>query len=101
MSLKLVPKGPIDNIPTFGLDNGLAHIWTNAKLIHWRIYAALGGDELSDDARSQGGSQPPMRTFTLYLFEANTISDVLSLVQLSCWKFNLANSKFGIVILCD
>ena len=36
----------------FGWDNGLAPnrrqaiIWTNAGLIHWRIYAALGGDEL-------------------------------------------------------
>ena len=30
------------------LDNGLdkAIIWTNAAPIHWRIYAALGGDEL-------------------------------------------------------
>ena len=33
--------------------NGLAPnrrqdiIWTNADLIHWRIYAALGGDELT------------------------------------------------------
>ena len=23
-----------------------AIIWTNADLIHWRMYAALGGDEL-------------------------------------------------------
>ena len=36
-----------------GLDNGLAPnrrqaiIWTNADMIHWRIYAALGGDELN------------------------------------------------------
>ena len=35
-----------------GSDNGLAPhrrqaiIWTNADLIHWRIYAALGRDEL-------------------------------------------------------
>ena len=38
--------------PSIGLDNGLvpnrqqAIIWPNAALIHWRIYAALGGDEL-------------------------------------------------------
>ena len=38
-----------------GLDNGLvpfrrqAIIWTNAEPIHWRIYAALGGDELNYD----------------------------------------------------
>ena len=36
-----------------GLDNGLAPnrrqaiFWTNADLIHGRIYAALGGDELN------------------------------------------------------
>ena len=26
-----------------------AIIWTYADLIHWRIYAALGGDELNND----------------------------------------------------
>ena len=47
ISLKFVPNGPIDNNPAFGFDNGLAPnrrqtiIWTNAGLIHWRIYAAL------------------------------------------------------------
>ena len=40
------------------LDNGLAPnrrraiIWTNANLIHWRIYAALGGAELSSTSIS-------------------------------------------------
>ena len=48
-----VPKGQIHNYPAFGLNNGLvpnkrqAIIWTNAGPIHWRIYAALGGDELT------------------------------------------------------
>ena len=38
---------------SIGLDDGLApnrrqaFIWTNADPIHWRIYAALGGDELT------------------------------------------------------
>ena len=38
--------------PNMGLDNGLAPnrrqaiIWTNVDPIHWRIYAALRGDEL-------------------------------------------------------
>ena len=38
--------------PSIGSDNGLAPnkqqaiIWTNAAPIHWRIYAALDGDEL-------------------------------------------------------
>ena len=27
-----------------------AIIWTNADLIHWSLYAALGGDELISDA---------------------------------------------------
>ena len=56
ISLKFVPKGPIDNNPTTGgSDNGLAPnrrqaiIWTNADPIHWRIKAALGGDELNVD----------------------------------------------------
>ena len=39
--------------PSIGLDNGLvpnrreAIMWTNTDPIHWRIYAALGGDELT------------------------------------------------------
>ena len=39
-------------ITNIGLDSGLAPnrqhaiIWTNAEPIHWRIYAALGGEEL-------------------------------------------------------
>ena len=42
-------------ITSTGLDNGLAPnrrqaiIWANADPIHWRIYAALGGDELKKD----------------------------------------------------
>ena len=52
ISLKFVPKGLTYNNPALVLDNGLtpnrrqASIWTNADLIHWHIYAALGGDEL-------------------------------------------------------
>ena len=52
ISLNYVSMSPIDNNPAFCLDNGLAPnsrqaiIWTNAGPIHWRIYAALGGDEL-------------------------------------------------------
>ena len=40
MSLKFVPKVPIDN-------KQHAIIWTNADPIHWRIYAAPGRDELN------------------------------------------------------
>ena len=39
MSLKFVPKGPIDNKPAIRRQ---AIIWTSAYPIHWRIYAALG-----------------------------------------------------------
>ena len=50
ISLKFVPKGPIKNIPVLvhimSPDRRQAIIWTNAGLVHWRIYAALGGDEL-------------------------------------------------------
>ena len=55
ISQNFVPKGRIDNNQGIGLDNVLAPnrrqaiIWTNADLIHWRIYAALGGDELFSD----------------------------------------------------
>ena len=50
--LKFIAKGPIDYNPALGLDSGLAPnrrqaiIWTNAGPIHWRIYTALGGNEL-------------------------------------------------------
>ena len=42
------------NEASIGLDNGLAPnrrraiIWTNADPIHWRIYAALRWDELTE-----------------------------------------------------
>ena len=51
ISLKIVPWDPINNNPAY-LDDGFAPkrrqaiIWTNADLIHWRIYATLGGVEL-------------------------------------------------------
>ena len=52
ISLKFVPKGPI------GLDNGLSDDkkqtinWNDADPVHWRIYAALEGDELMGPAYS-------------------------------------------------
>ena len=52
--LKFVPKGRINILySNIGSNNGLAPtrrqaiIWTNADPIHWHIYAALGGDELT------------------------------------------------------
>ena len=40
ISLKFVAKGPVDS------NAALVIIWNNAVPIHWRIYVALGGDEL-------------------------------------------------------
>ena len=66
ISLKFVPKDPIDNNLGTGLDNGLAPnrlqaiIWTtNTDPVHWCIYAALGGDELThcSQVRKSTGSE--------------------------------------------
>ena len=54
ISLKFVLSEANRQHPSIGLDNGLAPNrrqainWTNADPIHWRIYAALGGDELME-----------------------------------------------------
>ena len=42
ISLKFIPTASIDNNQVLVQ----VIIWTNADPIHWRIYAALGGDEL-------------------------------------------------------
>ena len=53
MSLKFIGKGSIDNMASIGSDNGSAPnrrraiIWAYADPIHWRIYAALGWDEVT------------------------------------------------------
>ena len=52
ISLKFVSDDPIDNELSIGVDKGLVPnrrqgiIWTNIDPIHWRLYAALGRDEL-------------------------------------------------------
>ena len=54
ISLKFVPMSPIDNKPTsvqvmawHRTGRRQAITWTNAEEVHWRIYVALGRDELS------------------------------------------------------
>ena len=51
ISLKFVPRSPIDNKPALiqitTPNKPQAITWTNADPVHWCIYAALGGDELS------------------------------------------------------
>ena len=52
ISMKCVPKDPVNNVSSFVSDNGLepcrrqAIIWTNVGLFHLRIYMWLGLDEL-------------------------------------------------------
>ena len=50
ISLKFVPKSPIDNkqalVQVMAWRRTGDITWTNADPIHWRIYAALGWDEL-------------------------------------------------------
>ena len=45
ISLKFVSKSPIDN--KSALVQVMAITWISADLVHWRIYAALGGDKLN------------------------------------------------------
>ena len=49
ISLKFVPKGLINDnsVLVYIMAWRLIINWTNAVSIHWRIYAALGGDELT------------------------------------------------------
>ena len=53
ISLKFVPKSPIDNKPAliqvmaWRRTDPQAFTWTNDDPVHWRIYAAPGGDELT------------------------------------------------------
>ena len=51
ISLKFVPKGLIDNMSALVQVMAwclTAITWTNDDPVHWRIYAALGGDKLTD-----------------------------------------------------
>ena len=58
---------------SIGSDNGLvpnrrqANIWTNADPIHWRIYAALGGDKLTHSQHILSSTVKPSNTFELIL----------------------------------
>ena len=51
----ILMKISLNFVPTAPIDNGLAPnrrqviIWTNADPIHWRVYAAPGGDEFKDE----------------------------------------------------
>ena len=55
ISLKFVRKGPTDS--KLALVQVMARrqaiIWTNADPVYWRIYAVLGGDELTSVDLSQ------------------------------------------------
>ena len=54
ISLKFVPKGPIDNESALGQEMAWrrrrqAITWTNADPVHWHIYVAPSGDEWMDN----------------------------------------------------
>ena len=53
ISLRVIPEGPIDNNPVLDLApiRQQAIIWANADQVHWRIYVALGRDELMTPGR--------------------------------------------------
>ena len=49
IALKFVSKGPIDDMSALvqAMAWRQAITWTKADPVQWRIYAALGGDELN------------------------------------------------------
>ena len=64
---------------SIGSGNGLAPnrqqaiIWINADPIHWRIYAALGGDELTHPRHGQTWPQFCRQYFKMYFLEINIL----------------------------
>ena len=92
ISLKFIPKGPIDNNPSIGSDNGLAPNmrqvinWTNADLIHWRIYAALGGNQLTSKRTEVKLAQKWCHA-TAFLHSQHKLT-----VALPCWEVLLTLS---------
>ena len=47
----MVANGPL--MVPYATDQAQAVIWTNADPIHWRIYAALGGNGLRKSASTK------------------------------------------------
>ena len=45
ISLKFLPKGPINNNPALPPGRRQAIIWTNGEYYYWRKYAPLGPNE--------------------------------------------------------
>ena len=74
ISLKFVPKGPVDKKIKIGSVNGLAPnrrqaiTWTNADPAHRRIYTALGGDELRTADRMTTTKQSKTKLYA-YLWD--------------------------------
>ena len=51
ISLKFVPKGPINNIRALVMDNGLSPDQCFWLLVYWRIYVILGHNELTTSVK--------------------------------------------------
>ena len=97
-------------LPSAVSDNGLAPnrrqaiIWTNADPIDWRVYAALGGDELKQGlthcGRNNGRHFPDdifkyiflnenvwiSTKFSLKYVPMGPINNILALVQMMAWQ---------------
>ena len=73
---------------SIGLDNSLvkntphAIIWTNADPIHWRIYAALGGDEFMSGYALFMSGVVHLKSFRVYWYE--TISKYHGIINAQC-----------------
>ena len=86
---------------SIGSDNGLAPnrrqaiTWTNAYPVHWCIYAALRGDELSRCIH-QLIWKPTCQAFTLLSLNPAPMKNVLGYIILNQQSFNLYLQKVSI-----
>ena len=92
ISLKFVPKGPINNIPSLVQTSHYLNQWW---LVYWRIYASLGLNELNYkikvmDVVKDHIISPVSNWFTFFLFHINQI--IIPQIQLF-WNLTLKNQR--------
>ena len=94
VSLKSVPKFTINDNPNFGLDNGLvpnrrqAIIWTNADPIHGCIYAAPGGEELSNTSQPARQYQTLRPRRNRHHFADDIFKCIFVILECKCLNFD-------------
>ena len=88
ISLNFVPRGAIYNKPALVQVMACRLIaWTNAIPVHWRIYAAPGGDGLIDRKRSKGRETiPPPLLLTWFNFNPS-MDKWLHVLQSVGWNY--------------